>query len=199
MQGPQMGLDVFQHLTIGKWLINWNVCSRNKFNYYSILSMHYFWKITCSKCPPLWFKLCCNSFLKLCTTCCNKMPSVHTSDIILFFSSVSTRALSFEGTQIFFSFFSSLSNTYHCPLLYMTNAIIYTCICVYLTSLLCDQSGNCVQTEVCVLYVSQNMQETLLFWNIPLDSPHSKKWGGSVTLLSEFLEFYLLVCTAYSW
>jgi hypothetical protein len=53
-------------------------------------------------------------------------------------------------------------HTQHCPFSHVTQmkltAIIHTCICVYLTSLLCDLPGECIQTDMGLCNVSYWMK-----------------------------------------
>jgi hypothetical protein len=59
-----------------------------------------------------------------------------------------TRILFFVGTNIFFHQQLTLPFS---PCHTNTNDCNYThCICAYVTSLLRDQSGNCIRTKICL-------------------------------------------------
>jgi hypothetical protein len=81
-------------------------------------------------------------------------------------------------------------------------AVVQICICVYFTSLLCKQSGDCIQIEVCVyhIFVTERKCAGNTFIMEQSTSPvkqQKKTW--SVTVLLEFLDFYLLLYMPYSW
>jgi hypothetical protein len=71
---------------------------------------------------------------------------------------------------------------------------------VYLTSLLCDQSGDCVQTEEflsCYL-LKENVLRTLSVWK-SLVALSDINMAGSVIVLQGVLKLYLLLYTDYCW
>jgi hypothetical protein len=117
---------------------------------------------------------------------------------ILFF--VCTHTHAHTHTHLSFSLNLALFPTsYKCNYLWLYTPIpVYR---LYLISSLCDQSGDCTLLKcVCVLYVSYSKCAENIFIIEESTSPvkHKNKWGRSVTVPSEFLEFYLLLYAAYS-
>jgi hypothetical protein len=74
-------------------------------------------------------------------------------------------------------------------------------ICVYLTSLSYNQSGDCNQTEVfayCLLDTQRKCAENTFLTEEFASPVKHKKICGSLTVTREFTEFYLLLYAAYS-
>jgi hypothetical protein len=68
-----------------------------------------------------------------------------------------------------------------------------------LCSFLCDEPGDADETDVCLLYVSYSECAEINFIMDESTSPvKQQERGASLTVLPEFLEFYLLLYSFYS-
>lgn len=75
-------------------------------------------------------------------------------------------------------------------------AIIHSCICVYLTFLLCEQPGDWIQTEVCLCTVCWLLKEKCgkyFFMEESTGFAKENRGDGLVRVLPEFLDFYQLL------